>query len=410
MEAPAVKHLLVLTTIHDPDDPRVRERTLASLAEVFAVDYATRAPGPSRRDDHTWIELRGNRIRRWFIGLRLMLSGAYDVVSIHDPELIPAALIARLLRRRIVVMDVHEHVPGQILHKDWVWRPLRRPVAWVAHRFLRLAERFLVVTLAEGGYQVLFKKERPVFANYPAEGALPEPADDGGYLAYVGVVNEYRGATLMVEAAGAMESPLPLVIVGRVTDEKAAEMRDLAVRLGVDLTLTGPQPHREAMETAAAGTVGLALMADVPNNRWSQPTPTTAGPSPPSCGSTSAWGFRWWLPGCRAPNWPWRATRRSGWSPRVTPPMRPVPSRRSLLTLASARRPGSAPLPSPRTWCGPPTRSEPSTWDSSGTEFSAVECRQERDEVLQRWILALVPPGRSKSRRPSTANMIVTGR
>jgi len=217
MEAPAVKHLLVLTTIHDPDDPRVRERTLASLAEVFAVDYATRAPGPSRRDDHTWIELRGNRIRRWFIGLRLMLSGAYDVVSIHDPELIPAALIARLLRRRIVVMDVHEHVPGQILHKDWVWRPLRRPVAWVAHRFLRLAERFLVVTLAEGGYQVLFKKERPVFANYPAEGALPEPADDGGYLAYVGVVNEYRGATLMVEAAGAMESPLPLVIVGRVT-------------------------------------------------------------------------------------------------------------------------------------------------------------------------------------------------
>jgi len=272
MEAPAVKHLLVLTTIHDPDDPRVRERTLASLAEVFAVDYATRAPGPSRRDDHTWIELRGNRIRRWFIGLRLMLSGAYDVVSIHDPELIPAALIARLLRRRIVVMDVHEHVPGQILHKDWVWRPLRRPVAWVAHRFLRLAERFLVVTLAEGGYQVLFKKERPVFANYPAEGALPEPADDGGYLAYVGVVNEYRGATLMVEAAGAMESPLPLVIVGRVTDEKAAEMRDLAVRLGVDLTLTGPQPHREAMETAAAGTVGLALMADVPNNRWSQPT------------------------------------------------------------------------------------------------------------------------------------------
>ena len=65
-----------------------------------------------------------------------MLSGGYDVVSVHDPELIPAALIARLLRRRVAVVDVHEHVPGQVLHKDWVWRPLRRPVAWLAHRAL----------------------------------------------------------------------------------------------------------------------------------------------------------------------------------------------------------------------------------------------------------------------------------
>ena len=267
-----MKRLLVLTTIHDPDDPRVRERTLASLAGVFEVDYATGAPGPTSRDDHTWIELRGGRVRRWFAGLRLMLSGAYDVVSIHDPELIPGALIARLLRRRVVVVDVHEHVPAQILYKDWVWRPMRRPVAWLSHRLLRLAERFLVVTLAEDGYHVLFKGRNPVFANYPADGALPAPSDDGGYLAYVGVVNEYRGASLMVEAAGEMESPLPLVMVGRVTDQKAAELLDLADRLGVDLTLTGPKPHREAMETAAAGTVGLALMADVPNNRWSQPT------------------------------------------------------------------------------------------------------------------------------------------
>ena len=91
--------LLVLTTIHDHDDPRVRERTMASLAAAFEVDYATREPGPTRQDDLTWLELRGGRIRRWFGALRLMLSGRYDVVSIHDPELIPGALLVRLLRR-----------------------------------------------------------------------------------------------------------------------------------------------------------------------------------------------------------------------------------------------------------------------------------------------------------------------
>ena len=69
-----------------------------------------------------------------------------------------------------------------------------------------------------------------------------------------------------------MSEPMPLVMVGRVTVDKAGELQALAERLGVRLTLTGPMRHRHAMATAAAGSVGLALMADVPNNRWSQPT------------------------------------------------------------------------------------------------------------------------------------------
>jgi glycosyltransferase involved in cell wall biosynthesis len=264
--------LLVLTTIHGADDTRIGERTIGSLADAFEIYYATRAPAPSGTEGLTWIELRGGRMRRWWSGLRLMLSGRFDLVSIHDPELIPAALLARLLRRRRVVVDVHEHVPGQLLHKDWVWRPLRRPAAWLSHRLLRLAERFLTITLAEDGYHVLFRDRHPVFPNYPAEDALPEPADPDGYLAYVGVVNEYRGATLMVEAVARMEHPLPLVMVGRLDGTMAADLPERAQQLGVDLTLAGPKPHREAMEIAARGVAGLALMADVPNNRWSQPT------------------------------------------------------------------------------------------------------------------------------------------
>ena len=264
--------LLVLTTVHGADDTRIRERTIGSLAGEFDVHYATRAPGPSRTDDLTWIELRGGRVRRWWGGLRLLLSGRFDLAAIHDPEQIPAALLARLLRRRRIIVDVHEHVPGQLLHKDWVWRPLRRPAAWMSHRFLRLAERFLTVTLAEDGYHVLFRDRHPVFPNFPAEDALPEPTDAAGYLAYVGVVNEYRGATLMVEAVARMQSPPPLVMVGRLDGDMAVELPALAERLGVELTLTGPKPHREAMEVAAGGIAGLALMADVPNNRWSQPT------------------------------------------------------------------------------------------------------------------------------------------
>lgn len=264
--------LLVLTTVHQADDPRIRERTIPSLSGDFDIFYATKPPGPSSRGDLTWIRLRGGRVARGLRALRLMFSRRYDVVSVHDPELIPAALLARWLRRRRIVCDVHENVPAQILHKDWVPRPLRRPLAWLARRLLRLAERFLVVTLAEDGYHVLFKGRHPVFPNYPRRGALPEPADDEGYIVYVGDVTEYRGATLMVEAVGLMSARRPLVVVGRTGDEMVARLRTLADRLGVELTLAGPKPHAEAMAIAARGIAGLALMADVPNNRWSQPT------------------------------------------------------------------------------------------------------------------------------------------
>ncbi len=264
--------LLVLTTVHQADDTRIRERTIASLAEDFEVVYATKPPAPSRGDDLEWIGLRGGRVNRWFRALRLLMSRRFDVASVHDPELIPAALLARWFRRRRIVFDVHEHVPAQIRHKDWVARPLRRPLARLAHWFMRLAERSLTLTLAEDGYHVLFRKRHPVFPNYPRRGALPEPIDSDGYLVYVGDVTEYRGATLMVEAAGLMKHRRPLRVVGRTTDEMVARLRTLADRTGVELYLLGPRPHPEAMGIAAGGVAGLGLMADVPNNRWSQPT------------------------------------------------------------------------------------------------------------------------------------------
>ena len=263
---------LVVSTVHRPDDPRVRERTVGTLASAFDVRFATREPGPSRSGDHEWVRLPGGRARRWLGALRQMLQRDIDVVSLHDPELIPAGLLARLIRQVPVVVDVHEDVPGQILTKEWVPRLLRRPVAWMAQRTLRLAERFCIVTLAEPGYSRLFKDDHPVFANYPNAGALPPVAGDGGYLVYVGDITEQRGALDMIDAASAMPSGRSLRIIGRVSDGLAARMWERAQGLGVGLQLEGQLPHREAMEIVAGASTGLSLLADIPNYRHSLPT------------------------------------------------------------------------------------------------------------------------------------------
>jgi len=79
---------LVVTSVHRADDPRIRERTVRSLAGAFEVRYATRAPAPSSGGDHEWVELKGGRVRRWWGALRQMCRGDLAVVSMHDPELI----------------------------------------------------------------------------------------------------------------------------------------------------------------------------------------------------------------------------------------------------------------------------------------------------------------------------------
>jgi glycosyltransferase involved in cell wall biosynthesis len=49
-------------------------------------------------------------------------------------------------------------------------------------------------------------------------------------------------------------------------------MIDRSTRAGVDLTLLGPLPHSAAMEMVAGASVGLSLLSDLPNYRWSMPT------------------------------------------------------------------------------------------------------------------------------------------
>jgi len=263
---------LVVTSVHRADDPRIRERTVRSLAAAFEVRYATRVPGPSAGGDHEWAELAGGRGRRWWGALRQMCCGDLAVVSVHDPELIPAALLARLLRRVPVVVDVHEDVPAQVRHKEWVPRLLRPGAAWAAARALRLAERCGTITLAEAGYRHLFRRNHPVFPNYPAAGSLPPLAPDAGYLVYAGDVTEERGALDMVEAAGAMKERRPLRLVGRCRADLAERLCRRAGELGVSLELLGPLPHYRAMEVAAGASAGLSLLHALPNYIGSMPT------------------------------------------------------------------------------------------------------------------------------------------
>lgn len=263
--------LLVVTTVHTPDDARIRAKLIGTLSAEWEVTYAARHPGPTDPHGLTWHPLAGGRVRRWWAAALLMQAKDWDLVAVHDPELLPAALM-RAWRRRCTLFDVHENVPAQILTKTWIPSVLRRPLSWVASLLLRAAERVMTVTLAEVSYHSLFRNQHPVLANY-LPSSLPPPVSpaEPPFLAYLGDVTEQRGAFLAIEAAAG--AGMGLVMVGRVAPpEFVHRLAAEALARGVILELDGARPHPSALARIAPARAGLSPLADIPNYRDSLPT------------------------------------------------------------------------------------------------------------------------------------------
>lgn len=261
--------ILVVTSVHWPDDTRIRERLLRTLSSEFDVVYAARSPGPSDRTGLSYVELRGGRLRRNLRSVWLGLTARYEVMVIHDPELLVAGVLARLIRRRPVVFDVHEDVPASAYTRSWVPRRLRRVFALVLRGLLRVVEPVLEITLAEAGYRSLFSRDHPCFPNYPDTTSYPAPGcDPDGPAVYLGDVTTQRGADIAVSACAGIGVPLHLI--GRISPEMESRLGVAGSREG--LVIEGVLSNPEAIERLTHAAVGLAPLRDLPNYRHSQPT------------------------------------------------------------------------------------------------------------------------------------------
>jgi glycosyltransferase involved in cell wall biosynthesis len=199
-----------------------------------------------------------------------MMRRGWSLVVLHDPETIPAGVLTRLIRRRPVVFDVHEDLESQIRYKQWAPWWSKPALRLVARGLYRLAERGMRLTLAEPGYQRLFRSTHPVFPNFPRSDGYPEPlaAGDGSAI-YLGDVTRARGVFDAAEAC--THAGVPLRVVGRVESELDEELVGIG---GGEVTLTGPKPNPEALALVAKASVGLSPLKDVGNYRDSLPTKT----------------------------------------------------------------------------------------------------------------------------------------
>src|SRR4051812_34034533 len=107
-----------LSSGHDADDARIFWKECLSLAEAgydvrFVVpgDLAARSENPHTAVRTVFVSRRSSRLGRLTISpLSVLAAGLWqngEVYHFHDPELLPAGFLLRLLGKR-VIYDVHE--------------------------------------------------------------------------------------------------------------------------------------------------------------------------------------------------------------------------------------------------------------------------------------------------------------
>jgi glycosyltransferase involved in cell wall biosynthesis len=201
----------LLTNVHHPLDPRIFYKQALSLVRA---GHRVVVVGPGPADLAGWregVEIRTVPLPRSAWGRLRNLGRVWragwqvraQVYHFHDPELLPAGLLLRLLGRE-ACYDVHEHFPQVARVRAWVPRWLRRPLSALVDRVERLSARGLsgvVGVVEEQGDRF---RHRPFVAvrNFPRLEWFP-PANGqprlGAELIHVGSLSEDRGALLLPE-------------------------------------------------------------------------------------------------------------------------------------------------------------------------------------------------------------------
>lgn len=268
--------VLVMTIVHHPLDTRILVRQIAALVDAgHVVTYAApfSAHGVEPPVDVTAVDLPRSVGRRRLGAVRAarqllrQTAGDYDVVLIHDAELVLAAASVRDVP---VVWDVHEDTAAAVTYKEWIPPALDRVAAGGVRVLERWAERRFELLLAEAAYSERFRRSHPVVPNSTiVESDAPAPGP--GRAVCVSTLTRARGALDLIEV-GRILRPHGIVldIVGPASSDVEEQLR--RADLDGDVRWHGRLPHYQAVERMRGATTGLSLLHNEHNYRHSYPT------------------------------------------------------------------------------------------------------------------------------------------
>jgi glycosyltransferase involved in cell wall biosynthesis len=267
----------IVTSGHDVADARLHREVAAAVAagldvEVLALGSA--CDGPAGATVLTRPRPRGVPARL-FLAVVQPWRARGRVILTLDPDVVPAALVAARLRRRRLVVDIHEDYVALSRDRAWARGVVGRMARAGVRGVLAAAQRADLVVVADDHVPPREAPARLVVRNAPSGGYLPEPTAPGPTprAVYIGDVRRSRGLPLMlaaVESAPGWE----LDVIGPVAagDQAWLDAWQATSPAAGRVRFHGRKPPRQAWELAHGAWVGFSLLDDTPAFRDSVPS------------------------------------------------------------------------------------------------------------------------------------------
>lgn len=274
-----------LTSVHFSDDIRIFRKECRSLAEAgYTIALVAPQGADDQRDGIRILAVprpEGRAARILITAWRVLAKAVRmpaKVYHLHDPELIPAGLVLRLLGRK-VVFDAHEDLSSQVASKSYLPVPLRGPVrlvAWVLEE--AVGRCFSAIVAATPRIAARFPPGKTwLVQNFPLPGELVTPErrpfrDRPNWATYIGGITEIRGLREIHAALRHLEDLPDLRL--RMAGEPASQafLDELAsLPGGRKADYLGLLDRPEVARLLGASRCGLVLFLPLPNHTESQP-------------------------------------------------------------------------------------------------------------------------------------------
>lgn len=279
--------ILILSTVHHWNDPRIFYKQACTLAREHEVVHVAVGDGPERfvngvrvQPLGTW-NTRSDRPKLWWRAYREILRSNPDAIHFHDPELALLLLPFAFLSNKKIICDVHEHPSGCYGRRPWIPKILQWWIGGFFYLLLRSAPYIYdEVILAEDSYLSYFsrKKNIRVVRNYAI---IPNP--DIPYfdryaefdphkelrLIYVGSIMVYRGALTMVKMVQKLVDKYPGVSLDLVGMAQPASLEPMlheaSLKSGGRIRLRGYIDMSEMEPLLRRAHIGLIPLKPDPN-------------------------------------------------------------------------------------------------------------------------------------------------
>lgn len=269
----------VVTSGHDVADARLHRLVGALRREGLSVEvFGLGDPAHGPQGVETRATPRPGMAGRGLLAVRYARAARGRVLLVLDPDAAVVAWVAARLRRRRVVIDVHEDYEALLTDRAWAHGPADRAARVVVAAATAVAARADLTLVADEHVPPRESRRRLVVTN-EADPSLVPPVDEMApaatpRAAYVGDLRASRGLFAMLETVRTAPSwHLDLVGPVAAADQEAltrvlAADPDLAARVH----LHGRCPPAQAWRIVAGAWVGLALLEDTAAFRAAMPS------------------------------------------------------------------------------------------------------------------------------------------